>query len=379
MKKVIVLSLVIIAVIVGLAVRVKKYLEENKPIAEMLETESATPRVEVYPVVLDDVDLDLTSEGVVSTLRETALSVEVAGRVVFVDPRFEIGGSFESDEVILRIDDTNYQAAVAQAKATLADANLMLKQEVARGEQARRDWQKIGGGKEPGEMVLRLPFLKSAQARVVSAQAMLDKALEDLERVVLRAPYDCRVRDARIDLGAIAAPGTLVGTVYDQSKYIVRLPFSLDDFASLPDDGEIRLSAEIGGANYQWAAKVMWEDGDLDRRTLSAYLIVEVLPNKEQNGKFRLPPSGLFVKAEIKGAKLEKVIAVPRAAVRGRNEVAVMNAQDELEFRELTIVRSASETVFVRGGVENGERVILTKLELPVAGMKLIEAEKEES
>ena len=378
MKKVIIFSVLIIAAIIGVTVGVKAFLEKNKPVAEKKETEVATPSVEVFVVQLGDVDLPLTSEGVVSTLRETILSTEVTGKVIFVDSRFEVGGSFEADDIILRIDDTNYRAAVAQAESTLADAQLTLTQEVARGEQAKRDWAKIGEGQEASELVLRVPFLKSARTRVASAQSMLDKALEDLERTVIRAPFACRVRNAQIDLGAIAVPGSQIGMVYDDSKYIVRLPFSLGDFASLPKEGEIKLRAEIGGTEHVWDAKVMWEDGDLDRQTLSAYQIVEVLPNAEKGKRFRFPPAGMFVKASIGGAQLKKVVAVPRSAVRGRNEIAVMNDKDELEFRELKIVKSTRDTVYATGGVSNGERVILTKLELPIAGMKLLEAEKKE-
>ena len=378
MKKVIVLSLVVIAAIIAVTIGGSAFLEANKPVAEKKESEVIIPSVEVLVVKSKDVALTLKSEGVVSTLRETVLSTEVSGKVIFVDPRFEVGGTFDAGEIIVRIDDTNYRAAVAQAESSLADANLSLKQEIARGNQAARDWAKIGEGEEASELVLRVPFLKSAEARVVSAQAMLDKALEDLNRTELRAPFDCRVRDARLDLGAIAVPGSQIGTVYDHSKYIVRIPFSLDDYASLPKSGEIKLSAEIGGLFHEWGAKVMWEDGDLDRKTLSAYQIVEVLPNTEVSGKFRFPPAGLFVRAEVSGAKLENVIAVPRSAVRGRNEIAVMNDEDELESRQLQIVRSTSETLFVTDGINDGERLIMTKLDLPVEGMKLIEMKKEE-
>ena len=379
MKKVIILSLVIIAVIIGLTVGVKAFLEKHKPIAEKKESEVVTPTVEVYSVALSDVEFSLLSEGVVSTLRETVLSTEVSGKVIFVDPRFEVGGSFAADEVILRIDDTNYQAAVAQAKSSLADAKLNVKQETARGEQAARDWEKIGGGKEPGEMVLRVPFLESAQAKVVSAQAMLDKALEDLKRTVLYAPFDCRVRDARLDLGAIVVPGAQIGTVYDHSKYIVRLPFSLDDYANLPEGGSVKLSAEIGGEKYLWNAKVLWEDGDLDRSTLSAFLIAEILSNKENSDRFRLPSAGMFVNAEVNGAQLEKVIGVPRWAVRGGGQISVLNDKNQLEFRTLTVVRSTAEFVYAREGIKNGERVILTKLEMPVEGMTLLVAEQPKS
>ena len=262
MKKVIVSSFISILICVVVTGLVMAYLEKTKPIAEKRDAEVVTPLVEVVTVQRRDAQLALRSEGVVSTLRETDLAVEVTGRVVFVDERFEAGGSFKADEIILTVDDTNYRAAKAQAQAALADARLNQEQEIARGAQAARDWEKIGGGEVASDLVLRKPFLESAKARVVSAQAALDKALEDILRTSLRAPFDCRVRSANLDLGAIAVPGSPIGQVYDNSKYIVRLPFSLDDYASLPKDVEIKLFSEVGGQQYEWVATVLWEDGD---------------------------------------------------------------------------------------------------------------------
>jgi hypothetical protein len=49
----------------------------------------------------------------------------------------------------------------------------------------------------------------------------------------------------------------------------------------------------------------------------------------------------------------------------------VINEKNQLEFRTLEIVRSTSGMIYVKSGVEDGERVIMTKLELPVEGMSL--------
>ncbi len=377
MKKIIVSSFILILICVVVTGLVMAYLEKTKPIAEKRNAEVVTPVVEVVTVQRKDAQFALESEGVVSTLRETDLAVEVTGRVVFVVERFEAGGSFQAGEIILTVDDTNYRAAKAQAQAALADARLNQEQEIARGAQAVRDWEKIGGGEVASDLVLRKPFLESAKARVVSAQAALDKAMEDILRTSLRAPFDCRVRRANLDLGAIAVPGSPIGQVYDNSKYIVRLPFSLDDYASLPKDVEIKLFSEVGGQQYDWAATVLWEDGDLDRTTLSAYVIAEFYPNVNNGKRFLLPPAGMFVKAEVSGAALKQVVAVPRSAVRGRNEIAVVNEDNQLEFRTLEIVRSTAGMVYVKSGVEDGERVIMTKLELPVEGMSLKVVEDE--
>jgi RND family efflux transporter MFP subunit len=318
------------------------------------------------------------SEGVVMTRRESVLSSQVGGRIVEVHPQFEVGATFQVGTVIAKIDRLDYETAVAQAKSVLADAELAVVQEKARGEQAARDWKKIGGGKEPSDLVLRVPFLKSAEARVLAAEAALEKAIEDLDRTVIRAPFDCRVRQVALNLGATVAPGSQLGMIYDAGNLMVRLPYSLDDYAQIPEEAEIRLFTEIGGERYEWRAEVMWDLGEVDQATVSAYLLVKILANEDGGARFRLPSTGQFLKAQLSGAVLPEVVAVPRIAVRGRDQVGVLNAENELEIRELKIVRSNEEFVYVGEGVEDGEKVILTKLQMPVEGMKLAEAQQED-
>jgi hypothetical protein len=109
----------------------------------------------------------------------------------------------------------------------------------------------------------------------------------------------------------------------------------------------------------------------VDRTTLSAYVIAKIEPNPEAPKAFRTPLPGMFVRALVSGAQLKGVIPVSRNAVRGRDQVAVLNEKNELELRTLKIRRSSADFVYTTEGVEAGERVILTKQELPVVGMKL--------
>jgi RND family efflux transporter MFP subunit len=372
--KVPIFSLITIAALVGLTFVGVKILKNTAPEAEKKERVTSIPVVEVLAVERSAHQFPLESEGVVTTRRETILSAEMGGQIVKVHPRFEVGATFKVGDVIAEIDPVNYIAAVAQAKSTVADANLALKQEKARGEQAARDWAKIGQGKVASEMVLRTPYLQSAEAKLAAAEAMLKKALEDLDRTMIKAPFDCRVRDVSLNLGATVAPGTRLGMIYDPNQVMVRLSFTMDDFAQIPEESEIELTADISGELHQWDASVMWDGGEIDRATLSAYLLAEVKVNPDASARFRLPPPGLFVKAKLTGAVLPGVIAVPRKAVRGRDSIAILNSKNELEFRTLTIVRSNSRFLYVTSGIEAGEKIILTKLEMPLEGMKLTEA-----
>lgn len=377
--KTIITSIIVIALVGAVTFFGIKFLEDNAPEAETKTRVEKTPVVEVQMVKKMDLEFPLTSEGVVMSSRDTVLSAEVAGRIVHVDPKYEVGATFKAGEVISRIDPVNYQAAVAQANSTLADAKLNLAQEDARAEQAARDWKKIGGGKVPTDLVLRVPFMESAQARVLAAEAGRDRAVEDLARTEILAPFDCRVRSVSLNLGATVAPGAPLGTIYDPEHLTIRLPFSLDDYAQIPGQSEIKLTTSISGQVYQWQATMMWELGEVDQTTLSAYILAKVIPNPEAPLRFRLPAPGLFLNASLKGAVLPGVVGVPREAVRGRSQIFVLNKESKLEIRELVIARSTASMVYATQGIADGEKVILTKLEMPVAGMSLEEAKPVET
>lgn len=375
MKTLITTLLAIVLMIVA-CFGIWKVLESSAPVAKKKEIRVITPVVETALVVEEDFAFSLLSDGVVETRRETVLSAQVGGKIVEMHPDFEQGARFKDGEIIARIDPLNYRAAVAQARSSVEDARLALTQEETRGVQAARDWKKISGDKEASDLVLRKPYLKAAEARLVAAQALLDQRIEDLERTLIRAPFACRVRQVSLNLGATVAPGTRLGMIYADEELVVRLPFSMDDYALIPEGAEFVLHTLVGGKRYEWKAELLRDLGEVDRRSFSAFLLVKVLPNEEAPKRFRLPNPGLYVDAEVSGAVLEKVLVVPRTALHGRAEVYLLNDEDLLEYRELTIARSTKDSVYATAGVEVGERVIVTKVEMASPGMSLMEAKK---
>jgi hypothetical protein len=89
---------------------------------------------------------------------------------------------------------------------------------------------------------------------------------------------------------------------------------------------------------------------------------------------------GLYVEAEIEGMTAEDVAVLPRAALRGRNQVLVVTPESRLEFRDVDLLRTTRESIYVRGGLADGERVCLSPLEAVTDGMQVrtVSAEADE-
>ena len=80
---------------------------------------------------------------------------------------------------------------------------------------------------------------------------------------------------------------------------------------------------------------------------------------------------GSFVHLEIQGRMLSGIIALPRGALRESGKVWVCGADGRLEFRAVEVVWSRGETVYLRGGLKVGERVVSSRLTAPLPGMKV--------
>lgn len=347
----------------------------TKPVAEQKKNVEVLPVAEYMTVNFGEKVFELPSQGIVEADRRTQLSAEVAGKVIEVSNAFESGEQVAKGEILIKIDPTDYEAAVAQAASSIADAEAGLAAEEAKAEQAMRDWRKMGRSGEPTDLLARKPQLKSARARVASTKAALAKAENDLTRATIRAPYDCIIARTSTELGSYLAPGAMVAEVYAVSPFEVRLPLSVDDAAFLPGASQGKLSgkAEIravaAGKVRRWDAKIVRSEGEIDRETRSLYLVAEIGDAIDSDG-IEIRP-GLYVDATIPSRTLSGVTTIPFRAFRDLTEVVVITEDNTIDFREVTVLHREGDYVYVNEGLKEGERVSLTELPDLISGMKV--------
>lgn len=358
--------LLVLAILVA-AAGVSAVLIVNRAKTSQKETERPVPTVDTVPLTPGKHTVNLTSEGVVQSKREVSLAAEIAGRVVSISDQLVEGGRVKEEEVLATIDDADYQVALRKAKTAVAEAELLIEQEAARGVQAQRDWEKLGRGEAP-DLVLRKPQIAAAEARLASAQAEVERALRDIRRTSLTAPFSGRIRKVFIEEGSYVTPGSPVAEIFSDDVVEVRLPFSLGDYAqSLREKTPpFPVHAVIGGNQVTWQAVLERLEGEIDRETLSGYAIARIQPDSE--GKY--PPVGLFVRAELSGKTIENVVEIPRSALRGAHDVWVLES-GRLAKRHVNVVRSGRESLVVTGDFKPGDLLVTTRLAAPVPGMQL--------
>ena len=86
---------------------------------------------------------------------------------------------------------------------------------------------------------------------------------------------------------------------------------------------------------------------------------------------------GLFVQAEIRGRKVTDVVRLNRSALRDRDQVLVVDEDNRLRFRRVSILRLERDEVLLDSGLEDGERVCISPLQTVVEGMLVNPVEQE--
>jgi RND family efflux transporter MFP subunit len=358
--------------LLGGAVFAVKTLAIFKPEAQKIEKERIVPSVEVIEARPVNVSLQIPTQGLIEASRITSLASEVAGKVTFVDPRFEVGGRFARDEVMIRLDDADYQSALVQARSAEADARAALAQERARAEQAIRDWKKLSPGSQPSDLAARKPQLASAEARLEAATDGVAKAERDLARTQVRTPFNARIKTTRTEIGSYLAPGSPVAEIDSTGAYEVRLPLGLDDYAfikadSSGDPASVSLTASAGGREWKWEGKVIRVEGEVDRASRSVRIVAAV---EGESGGGLLQP-GLFVKASVQGQTLENVYRIPRSAFVDEDSVLIVKDDNRISFRDLQVLRPDGTDLLVGAGLQPGDQVCLTTLAAPIEDMEV--------
>lgn len=336
--------------------------KREPPVAEVVEL-----RRQEYPVTL-------VTQGVVQPRNSTSLTPRVSGRVLKINDHFEPGAFFSSGEVLLELDPTDFEAAVAGAEAQLARSEAALAQEQARSQQALLDWQALGNTDAPSDLVLRKPQLKEAEANVKAAEAQLLQAQRDLERTRVLAPYDGCVKSRLVGLGQTVNPGTALGEIFSTADAEVRLPLSAEDlsFALLPEENPgVPVEAVLTDAlrpedTPTWTAEVVRSAGVLDEGSRELFLTARVAdPYGLASGR---PPLriGQPVLARLNGTVLKEVFVIPRSSLRTPTQVILIHPEDStIQRTDIAPIWSNESEVVVRDDLPEGWLLVVSRL--PVA------------
>ena len=338
------------------------------------------PDVIIEILTPKDFQVQISSNGTTTPLTQTVLTAEVGGEVIYRSKKFAEGASVIEGEILAKIDDTDLQLQYKNALLQLANAEVQYSLQLAEAEVAKEAWDKIGDG-VASDLTLKKPQLKQVKALLEVAKAQVSSAAKKLNKTEIIAPYAGRIQNVNIDLGTTIIPGQPVGAMYTSSEIEITLAVKDNDlqFLSIPMDGRklnpseqasVVIESFYKGKTQSWEGKLERVDGVIDPITRMINLIAVFKNDFIETDKPNLP-IGLFVEAKIDGITLKNIFEIPINSISKDNEVYIVDKDNQLELRKLTVLKKYSEFVIIKDGLRAGERIVTSKLSTASNGIKV--------
>ncbi len=310
----------------------------------------------------------LTASGYLVARRQSVISSKIQGRLS--ELKVEEGSVVHADEIIARLEDADYVAAVAKAKANIEYAKADLA-EMQRQARLQRGLFK--------DKVVSQDALDAADAKVHLSQATLDQDQADLkeqqallEFTNIRAPFDGVVIKKMAEVGESVAPippGVNVSTssgaivaIVDMNSLEAEVDVNEANVAQLQagDPGTVNVQA-IPDHPYQGRLRQIIPTADRTKGTVTAK--VSIL-NKDKFLKPEMSCNVTFLEPAKKDAKPDtqpqRIVTISKDAITTRDGKPVVFEVDDRKVHMVPVVtgNDLNGQVIVKNGLAGGETLV---------------------
>lgn len=380
--------------ILGAGIGTAGFLYATAPQTEPTQTQASPTVVRVMVADPGRHRVTVPAMGIVRAEREVTLQPEISGMVTQQSENLVDGGLVRVGDPLIRIDARDYATALKLSKAELAAARLGVREESVQRQVAEAEWsdRPADFSEDSLSYVMREPHLDAAKARVDSVRTRISKAKRDLNKAILRAPFDAVVITESVDIGQLVGPAAPVARLAGIDRFWVQVSVPVSYLQMLNVPG-VNATADQGSSAKVSQPGAAGEDP-------REGVVLRILPSVEERGRMaqvvvavddplglRLAPEerptpllvGTYVQVELKGKVLDNVVPIPRSALRDDERVFVVDSDGKLSTRRIEIAWRERGQVLVKKGLEEGDRVVLTPLPLATDGMAVEIAQDEES
>ena len=337
--------------------------EAAKPAAKAA---SAAPKVPVGVITIEPQTAELVAElpGRTNSSLVAEIRPQVGG---IVEKRFfEEGQDVKTGDVLYELDDATYLSSYKQAQADLESSNASLKSAQLKYERYQ-ELRKQNNVSQQDLDDAQVAFLE-AKAKQRGSEAALESAKINLGYTKIRAPIDGRIGISQVTVGALVTGSqtTVMTTIRSLDPIFVDLAqTSLDQLNQrtlLKQDGVEKGSNRVtlvleDGTEYDYQGQLKAREVSVDENTGSVTLRAE-FPNPDD---LLLP--GMFVRGLVHEATHTQALLVPQQGVardvKGNPIAYVVNDNNVVEKRTLTVDRAIGNQWLVLSGINAGDKVVV--------------------
>jgi RND family efflux transporter MFP subunit len=398
---------------VGIAGAIFGALYSTRPTPAERQEEAAPLAVRVITVRPVEVTRVWEGYGTARAMAQAEVAAQVSARVIERPAGVEPGATVARGDVLIRLDATDFESALASATQMVAtlrsdlDAweieRLRLTERVELAETdagiEQRAYERMAAATGVGNdyetdqrlaaanrarreanllretLELMMPRKARAEAQLAAAEADLRLAEENLARTTVRSPIDGILQRVDAHEGDFLMLGTPVARVIDLRRIEAPLRVPASAVQTISPGDRVELGTDTPGAARAWMGVVARIAPEADEGTRTATVFVEVVQAIGDEARLLLP--GQFVVGRVWAGLPEERIVVPRSAVLG--DRVMVAAEDEggarrVQGRQVEVAYHV-EGVFdavdagerqwavIASGLASGDQVVVSNLD----------------
>ena len=338
------------------------YLTLTKTEPELVIIPEKVWPVAAISVEYKDVTPNLELFGEITSARRSELRVSVGGQVVEVGENFKKGGVVKKGELLLIIDDFEYQNAVIEEQAKYEILN--------------RDFERAE------ELYLKNSiseqFRDNAMLEKTQQEITLAEAQKDLRDTKLFAPYDGVINSVEASLGKqVSTFNDKVGEVIDIKNLEVRFSLSKAQYGRLLEDDQAVIGRAVaihwiaGNQIFDFEAEISRTGAEIKSNTGGIDIFATLFFDESE---FSLIRPGAFVRLSVTDKTYNQVISVPNTAVYDDEYIFII-LNDRLVKRLVVVMGYDGTNTLIKADSTNeikvGDLIMVNQLREAGEGVKV--------
>jgi RND family efflux transporter MFP subunit len=337
----------------------------------------------------------VTANGYVAARTKASVSAKIAGRLAYLG--VSEGSSVRQGDVIARLDNADYQAAVSQAQANVASADASIIEARADRDQLVRESSRLAEIRTRNANLISQQDIEAATSHAAQAEARLNAAVArkrsaeaalrmaeaNMDNTIIRAPFSGTVLRKDAEVGEVVAPSVgggltrgAVVTLADLQTLEVEVDVNEAYIARIRGGAPARITLDAyPDTTFRGVVRQVVPTADRQRATVQVKVSIldhdaRILPEMGAKVDFLEPDSARVGTA---AAVQKPVIRIPSAALKTDGGTSVVWI-----VRDGRLVRRAVQTgpvsagfLEIRSGLNGGEQILVSGVDSPAEGMKV--------
>lgn len=324
--------------------------------------QKAAVKVNTYKVQAEDMPVAAEYSGTVTATEKVPVQPKISGRVV--EKYVQGGQNVSQGQALFRLDSRQYDAALAQAKATQAQAAANL----ANQQLNLRRYQELASQDAISQQTVTDQAAATAQQQAVleANAAQVDAAQDNVDDTIVYAPFSGKLNVDDVPIGTYATAGsTALVTISSTNPVYVEFSVSEAEYLQMTKQGIGNMPNNWGshlmlrlsdGTMYPYEGHVTQINHGMDGT--SGSIIVKAVFDNPDN--VLIP--GLYATVVSDTQVQRNALAVPQRAVQqtlGKYYITVIDGNGQAQTKEVTPGQKVGNFWIITSGLNDGDTIIV--------------------